>query len=193
MYIIIASANTAGMSDELKGAIVTALVTGIISIIGFIVTNISMRRSFKNELIKQRDSIALEKMATLPFEVLTLMDRMIEAKNSRQQDSELKDFKKIMNEIYSYGSEKAISLVALMQKENYAANGDVNKMNKFRVMSSYVLLATQIKYDVTGTYVNPEFWFKMRITDYEKNKQEIRNANNNLVKELDLSKELKIS
>lgn len=193
MYIIIASANTAGMSDELKGAIITALVTGIISIIGFIVTNISMRRSFKNELIKQRDSIALEKMATLPFEVLTLMDRMIEAKNSRQQDSELKDFKKIMNEIYSYGSEKAISLVALMQKENYAANGDVNKMNKFRVMSSYVLLATQIKYDVTGTYVNPEFWFKMRITDYEKNKQEIRNANNNLVKELDLSKELKIS
>lgn len=193
MYIIIASANTAGMSDELKGAIITALVTGIISIIGFIVTNISMRRSFKNELIKQRDSIALEKMATLPFEVLTLMDRMIEAKNSRQQDSELRDFKKIMNEIYSYGSEKAISLVALMQKENYAANGDVNKMNKFRVMSSYVLLATQIKYDVTGTYVNPEFWFKMRITDYEKNKQEIRNANNNLVKELDLSKELKIS
>ena len=193
MYIIIASANTAGMSDELKGAIITALVTGIISIIGFIVTNISMRRSFKNELIKQRDSIALEKMATLPFEVLTLMDRMIEAKNSRQQDSELKNFKKIMNEIYSYGSEKAISLVALMQKENYAANGDVNKMNKFRVMSSYVLLATQIKYDVTGTYVNPEFWFKMRITDYEKNKQEIRNANNNLVKELDLSKELKIS
>lgn len=193
MYIIIASANTAGMSDELKGAIITALVTGIISIIGFIVTNISMRRSFKNELIKQRDSIALEKMATLPFEVLTLMDRMIEAKNSRQQDSELKNFKKIMNEIYSYGSEKAISLVALMQKENYAANGDVNKMNKFRVMSSYVLLATQIKYDVTGTYVNPEFWFKMRITDYEKNKQKIRNANNNLVKELDLSKELKIS
>lgn len=193
MNIIIASANTSGISDELMGAIITALVTGIISIIGFIVTNVSMRSSFKNELIKQRDSIALEKMSTLPFEILTMMDRMIEAKGIRQQDAELRNFKKIMNEIYSYGSEKAISLVALMQKENYAANGDISKMDKFRVMSSYVLLATQIKYDVTGTYVNPEFWFKMRITDYEKNKDEIKNASNKLVKELDLSKELKIS
>ena len=193
MNIIIASANTSGISDELMGAIITALVTGIISIIGFIVTNVSMRSSFKNELIKQRDSIALEKMSTLPFEILTMMDRMIEAKGIRQQDAELRNFKKIMNEIYSYGSEKAISLVALMQKENYAANGDIGKMDKFRVMSSYVLLATQIKYDVTGTYVNPEFWFKMRITDYDKNKDEIKNASNKLVKELDLSKELKIS
>ncbi|MBQ8627353.1 MAG: hypothetical protein IJ419_14505, partial [Agathobacter sp.] len=148
MNIIIASANTSGISDELMGAIITALVTGIISIIGFIVTNVSMRSSFKNELIKQRDSIALEKMSTLPFEILTMMDRMIEAKGIRQQDAELRNFKKIMNEIYSYGSEKAISLVALMQKENYAANGDIGKMDKFRVMSSYVLLATQIKYDV---------------------------------------------
>ena len=193
MNIIIASANTSGISDELMGAIITALVTGIISIIGFIVTNVSMRSSFKNELIKQRDSIALEKMSTLPFEILTMMDRMIEAKGIRQQDAELRNFKKIMNEIYSYGSEKAISLVALMQKENCAANGDIGKMDKFRVMSSYVLLATQIKYDVTGTYVNPEFWFKMRITDYDKNKDEIKNASNKLVKELDLSKELKIS
>ena len=58
------------MSDDLKGAIITAVVTGFISIIGFIVTNLSMRKNFKNELIKQRDSIALEKMSTMPFEVL---------------------------------------------------------------------------------------------------------------------------
>lgn len=32
--------ESSGMSDDLKGAIITALVTGIISIIGFIVTNV---------------------------------------------------------------------------------------------------------------------------------------------------------
>lgn len=68
------------MSDDLKGAIITAIVTGVISIIGFIVTNMSMRRNFKNELIQQRDSLALEKMATMPFKVLDMMDRMINAK-----------------------------------------------------------------------------------------------------------------
>lgn len=185
--ILLTANNSSSMSDDLKGAIITALVTGIISIIGFIATNMSMRKNFKNELIKQRDSIALEKMATMPFEVLDLMDRMAKAKKVWNEKEELNNFNKMMNEIYSYGSEKAISLVALMQKENYAAKGDVSKMDKFRLMSSYVLLATQIKFDVTGTYVNPELWFKMRITDYEKNRIEFKKANNKLVNELGLS------
>lgn len=49
------------MSDDLKGAIITALVTGMISIVGFIVTTTSMKKSFKNELKRQRDNVVLEK------------------------------------------------------------------------------------------------------------------------------------
>lgn len=181
------------MSDDLKGAIITAIVTGIISIIGFIVTNLSMRKNFKNELIQQRDSLALEKMATMPFRVLDLMDRMTKAKkNGWDEKNELKNFQDIMNEIYSYGSVEAISLVALMQKENYAANGNPDKMNYFRVMSSYVLLATQIKFDVTGTYVNPELWFRMRLTDFAENRENIKKENNKLVDELNLNCKMKI-
>lgn len=191
--ILLTATNASGMSDDLKGAIITALVTGIISIIGFIITNLSMRKNFRNELIKQRDSIALEKMATMPFEVLDLMGRMMKAKYGRNEAEELDNFRKMMNEIYSYGSEKAISLFALMQKENFAANGDSSKMDKFRLMSLYVLLATQIKFDVTGTYVNPELWFRMRLTDYEENKIEIKKANNKLVNELNLSDKMKIN
>ena len=67
------------MSDDLKGAVITDLVTGLISIIGFIVTNSSMKKSFKNEFKRQRDNIALEKMSTMPYEVLVLMDEMIES------------------------------------------------------------------------------------------------------------------
>lgn len=191
--ILLTEASSYVMSDDLKGAIITAIVTGIISIIGFIVTNLSMRKSFKNELIQQRDSLALEKMATMPFRVLDLMDRMREAKrNGWNEKKEFDNFQNIMNEIYSYGSVEAISLVALMQQENYAASGNPNKMNKFRVMSSYVLLATQIKFDVTGTYVNPELWFRMRLTDFEKNRDDIKKENNKLVDELNLNCKMKI-
>ena len=35
------------MSDDLKGAIITALVTGMISIVGFIVTTTSMKKALK--------------------------------------------------------------------------------------------------------------------------------------------------
>ena len=191
--ILVAEMSSYVMSDDLKGAIITAIVTGIISIIGFIVTNLSMRKNFKNELIQQRDSLALEKMATMPFRVLDLMDRMAKAKkNGWDEKNELKNFQDIMNEIYSYGSVEAISLVALMQKENYAANGNPDKMNNFRVMSSYVLLATQIKFDVTGTYVNPELWFRMRLTDFAENRENIKKENNKLVDELNLNCKMKI-
>ena len=71
------ASEKATMSDDLKGAIITALVTGIISIIGFVITNRSMKKNFENELKRQRDNIALEKMATMPYEVLQLMDKMI--------------------------------------------------------------------------------------------------------------------
>ena len=191
--ILVAEMSSYVMSDDLKGAIITAIITGIISIIGFIVTNLSMRKNFKNELIQQRDSLALEKMATMPFRVLDLMDRMTKAKkNGWDEKNELKNFQDIMNEIYSYGSVEAISLVALMQKENYAANGNPDKMNYFRVMSSYVLLATQIKFDVTGTYVNPELWFRMRLTDFAENRENIKKENNKLVDELNLNCKMKI-
>lgn len=180
--ILVAEMSSYVMSDDLKGAIITAIVTGIISIIGFIVTNLSMRKNFKNELIQQRDSLALD-----------LMDRMTKAKkNGWDEKNELKNFQDIMNEIYSYGSVEAISLVALMQKENYAANGNPDKMNYFRVMSSYVLLATQIKFDVTGTYVNPELWFRMRLTDFAENRENIKKENNKLVDELNLNCKMKI-
>ena len=191
--ILLTETSSYIMSDDLKGAIITAIVTGIISIIGFIVTNLSMRKSFKNELIQQRDNLALEKMATMPFRVLDLMDRMIKSsRNGWNQNKELENFQNIMNEIYSYGSVEAISLMALMQKENYAAGGNPDKMNKFRAMSSYVLLATQIKFDVTGTYVNPELWFRMRLTDFEENREDIKKENNKLVDEFNLNCKMKI-
>ncbi|MBD5136632.1 MAG: hypothetical protein HDT39_11840 [Lachnospiraceae bacterium] len=179
------------MSDELKGAIITALVTGIISIIGFIMTNVSMKRSFMNELKKQRDDIALEKMSEMPYVVLQLMDKMMED-SEEANDSELECFKEIMNTIYSYGSEKAIELVSLMQKENYEGNANTNNSDHYRIMSLFVLLATQIKYDVTEISVSPELWFQMRMTDYFENKSEIKNANNRLVDELKLKKDFKI-
>lgn len=188
-----------GMSDDLKGAIITALVTGIISIIGFIVTNASMKKDFKNELKKQRDSVALEKMSTMPYEILELMDEMFESvkvKNENQKkrivDKNYERFKEIMNKIYSYGSEDAIKIVSLMQKENYEANGNTDNMNKYRNISVYVLLATQIKYDVTEILVNTELWMQMRLTDYAANKEKIKQEMNKLVDELELRKEFKI-
>ena len=104
------------MSEELVGVIITSVVTSIISIIGFVVTYKSMKRNFKEELEKEKTSIHIEKMSSIPYKILELMDSII---NSRGKGNYLKDFVSLMDTIYAYGSENAIKIAATMQKENY--------------------------------------------------------------------------
>lgn len=49
------------MSDDLKGAIITAVFTSIVSIIGFILTNKNMSKNLKNELKKEKTTLHIQK------------------------------------------------------------------------------------------------------------------------------------
>lgn len=175
------------MSDALIGAIIPAVASGIISIIGFIVTNNSMKKNFRNELLRQRDTIALEKMATMPFEILTFLDKSLKPQEAEDQ---LNQFNKILNTIYSYGSADAIKIAALMQHENYTAL-DTHECNSYRTTAIYVLLATQIKYDITGIAISPDLWFQMRVREYTTSCDELRAATNQLIDELKLNQDFK--
>ena len=64
------------------------------------------------------------------------------------------------------------------------------------MLAIYPLLANQIKYDITGIAITSDFWFDMKINDYNKDKI-IHNAlieeNNKLVRELKLNERFYIS
>ena len=172
------------MGDELKGAIITAIVTGIISIIGFIVTNHSMKKNFKNELLKEKTTVHIEKMSEMPLHILELMEKMT---NGPSNQDVLDEFKSILNNVCAYGSVQAIKIASTMQSENYQyANTD--QFNTYRALSFYALLITQIKYDVTGIINGPDMWYEMKLTDYQKMKEDIKQENNKIVKELNLNK-----
>lgn len=218
--ILLTVTNETSMSDDLKGAIITALVTGIISIIGFIVTNVSMRKSFKNELMRQRDGVALEKMATIPYETLDFYDitvklsrtdkelknysgdnltrqQMIEKKKleeeKKQLDAQLLEkMNYLYNTIYAYGSPTAIKIVSKMQSTNYILGENATKSERLQILAYMILLATQVKKDVTAITVNPQYWLQLRITDYHIKHAEIDEALNKAVDELKLDKEFKI-
>ena len=114
------------MSEELVGVIITSVVTSIISIIGFVVTYKSMKRNFKEELEKEKTSIHIEKMSSIPYKILELMDSII---NSRGKGNYLKDFVSLMDTIYAYGSENAIKIAATMQKEMGTSFPAINHNN----------------------------------------------------------------
>lgn len=178
--------NSYEMSDTIKAALISAMIPALISIIGFIATNRSVKRDFKNESLKQRNEIALNKMATMPMRILELLGTINET--GGQNEELAKEFDGFMNEVYAYGSENAIALISKIQKDNMFFGDNVADRNSYELIAMYILLATQIKYDVTGIIVSPEKWYEMRINDYEINREKMRLANNNVVKMFELNK-----
>jgi hypothetical protein len=174
------------MSDTIKATLISAMIPALISIIGFIATNRSVKRDFKNEILKQRNEIALNKMATMPMRILELLGTIIET--GGQNEELAKEFDGFMNEVYAYGSENAIALISKIQKDNMFFGDNVADRNLYELIAMYILLATQIKYDVTGIIVSPEKWYEMRMNDYEINREKMRLANNNVVKMFELNK-----
>lgn len=176
------------MSDDSKGAIITAVLTSIISIIGFILTNKNMSKNLKNELKKEKTTVHIQKTSEMPYAILCLMDMMV--KNPSSEET-LNEFKKIMNTVCAYGSKDAIKIASTMQSENYELVERKEK-NTYRMLSFYSLLVTQIKYDVTNIVNSPELWFKLKIKDYRKSRDKMIEENNKIVDELDLNEDFKI-
>ena len=160
----------------------------LFTLIGFAVTIYTFKRSLKNELIKTQNSITLDQVRDLPYEILDNFDKLND--DSYNEEQQLKDFSAVMKKIYAYGSKDSICIISKMQEENYQQL--YIESNKLRPMCFYILLVTQIKFDVTGDAVSPELWYKMKINDYHKNKTKIKIANNEIVNELHLNKKFKI-
>ena len=165
-------------------------IPAIISIAGFAITIYTLKKNFQNELVKQKVNIQLDKMAVMPYEILDLMQEMIDVgkhKTSRSTQQKLKEkMDWIFSTIYAYGSSEAIHILAAMQSENYRNAAMPENADKYRIMAFYVLLTAQIRADITGEIVSPEEWFRLKITDFQTNREMIKEANNRLVKEFRL-------
>lgn len=176
--------------NDIEKLLITVGIPAVISIIGFVVTIKTMKSNFQHEILKQKADVQLEKMAPIPYQLLELLQVMINGERneifeygkSKNIQSELNY---LLSTIFAYGSAEAIRIIALMQKENYENIGSKNR-DLFRGMSLFVLAVVQIRYDITGKIVSPEYWFQMKITDYSDNTDRIKKANNDLVKELEL-------
>ncbi|MBQ9608815.1 MAG: hypothetical protein IJV15_05130 [Lachnospiraceae bacterium] len=196
--------------SDLGRTVIAALIPAIVSFVGFVSTYIAMRRNFKEELQKQKRNLTLEKMSTIPYDVLQLYNHMMDpiimekivqaAKMTKREENEYRDkvkkgnsnliteMRELYNRVYAYGSDKAISILASMQKLNYSNIGiEPDISTRYRIIAHYILLATQIKYDITGDIINPLMWYEINITDFEKMRDTIIGENNKIVEELKLN------
>lgn len=175
--------NVVAMLSDNVTIILSVCITAGVTILGFVVTYFLNKRNFKAEVDKQKLNIHLDKIAEIPYKIQELMDIIIEKKSDK---TILSKFKELMTSIFAYGSKDAIALIANMQELNYSLAHNTDRPDKNKVIAYYILLLCQVKYDLTGIEINPEFWYRMRINDYSSKQNSFVPANNEIVKQLQL-------
>lgn len=143
--------------------VLSACITAAVTIIGFVVTYFLNKRNFKSEIDREKININLDKIADLPYKIQELMNTIL---NQGANAKTISDFKELMSLIFAYGSKEAIMLMTNMQQLNYRIADHSADADNMELILYYILLLCQIKYNLTGIKINPEYWLRMRLSDY---------------------------
>ena len=163
------------------------IITPSITIIGFIINIVLTRSDLKKQLSKKKSEITLEKLSEVPLEILDLLNSIFEKKKDI-----LDKFKKLTSKIFAYGSEDAIKILATMQQYLYNKDKYDEDDDKYLIICYNILLLCQVRYDLTGIKISPEYWYKMRLTDYNVMSQNLIKSTNTIVEFLNLEEFLMI-
>lgn len=175
------------------------VIPSLVSILGFIFTYTSMKKSFENESVNQKRSIQLSKVMDLPYDILELLDDLMfklvretnEKNKKREMEKILEKVNSIQAQIYAYGSLDSIKIISNLQKDTYGLDKGNKEIDKNILIPQYILLVSQLKYDTTGEIISPKYWFEMKIKDNDSYSEKYEETINNLVEELDLNTSFK--
>ncbi len=169
------------MNDE----IITCLITSFITILGFIVTYNMNKRNYKEELNNHKKVQNIEKLQDV---IASVIEQMNDLSNVN-----LENWKKIITSIIAYGSTDAIKIITYLQTNLYKYKSDPLPKNENAIfmLTTYSLLITQIKYDLTGEILPPLTYAKIKFTDFQQFENEYYIKNNEIIDELNLNNNFK--
>lgn len=173
------------MSDELIACLITGLITIFITILGFIVTYNMNKRNYKEELNNNKKIQNIEKLQDV---IASVIEQMNDPSKVNTEN-----WKKIVTNIIAYGSSDAIKIITYLQRNLYKLSHTPlsKEENTVFMLTTYSLLITQIKYDLTGEILPPLTYLKIRLTDFEKLENEYYIKNNEIIDELTLNPDFK--
>ena len=177
------------MSNEVLAALVSAIITSIVTIVGFIVTYKMNKKNYKEELNNNKATLNIEKLQSIILDVSNLLNT--------PTNISVDTYKELVSKILSYGSLDAIKILVHMQTNLYNRNNDEKSGKKFSdketkdytvfTLSCYSMLIAQIKYDLTGEIISPLTYAKIKLTDFPKLENEFYIKINKIIDELNLS------
>ena len=178
--------------DENIRTILSVTIPAIVAIIGFVVTYFLNKRNFYEELRKQKINIQLDKISDVPYEILSLLNTVNDKNISEKK--KIESYNNLLAKIVAYGSKEAIVIAAAMQEFLYISSQQKSSVSPdgYNTIAYNALLLCQVKYDLTGIKVNPEYWYRLKFMEYSTLKQTYRAPVNKIVDELGLDKFLRI-
>lgn len=153
------------------------IVNAALVIVGFVVNYFMTRKTFNDEVNKNKIAVATENIKDLPIEIIEMLD---------PKKMTADKIKSIQTKIFTYGSKDANKIFVTFQRKNYETESSIPPEESFALFG---LLITQIKYDLTSEVLSPETWFQISVTDYEKMTKGVKDNINRLVYELKLNKD----
>lgn len=204
------TSNVLGMSDDLKGVIFSTIVTGIITVLGFVITYLSMKRNFKNELQKQNNEIIVNKLSQLYSDIfkflkevsrgikiiddLKVSDNIEERNNFRIHYQEVfQEFNNgMLHDLLFYSTEDIINVLYVIQRTFDDKENDV-MTQILTIISGMLIILAMLRYELTGTIVNPEKYFYLFIDEGRDHVEIYKKCSNAIVQELKLNKKYMIN
>ena len=156
----------------------------IFTIFGFLATFFITKYSCKKEIDKLRKAKMMEKIEDIPMDILNLMYGFEKNQSDAFIKQSVNELAKIMHKIIAYCGKDSVKIASYIQEISY------NKSFKnYELLCSYSILVSQLKFDLTGEYVSPEFYFKIKYKDYKVSmEQQIKKDINKIIKKLNISK-----
>ena len=142
--------------------ILSIIVPSVITIVGFVVSYIINKRSHYQNIQQIKAEKQISDLYSILNDVFKFLDMLLPL--YAQQEDILNDFRELKERIYttvfSAGSKDAVNIMTYIQEITYSGIDDGVQVPSYQVIASYVLLAMQIKYDVTGVEISPITWYK---------------------------------
>lgn len=168
-------------------SLILQIISPILTIVGMFVTFFVTKYSCKKDIEKLKKEKIIAKTENLPADLLDLMYEI--QKNPNMSKQKIADkFTKIIHSILAYASNDAVKIAAFIQENTYK-----DGFKGWELLSAYSILISQLKYDLTGEIISPDFYFKIKITDYEEIKTAVNTDINNIIKKLNLNTKFSIN
>ncbi len=169
--------------------ILPAIIAGAVALLGIVISYFLNKKSIKAEIEKQKANIHLNEIRELPEKIYQLMHDAFGLQSDNIEAWQ--DFSSRMGEnaktVFAYGSLDAIKIIVAHDEKIYANGFNPNKIEQHTsFFCTMILLACQIKCDLTGITISPDYWYRELLSDYSKHRDIIISTNNEIVRKLEL-------